>query len=112
MLKTVCSLGSQGHRCSKHMDNYLDFVFGLHSSSSRSVDSKNFKVYDKMSDHFQVSILRKSIAGRYRPVRVADGPITARCRFLKNASWVRVSIITNLPRRSPVVLSSHRSISK
>ena len=34
------------------------------------------------------SILYKSIAGRYRPVRVADGPITARCRFIKNASWV------------------------
>ena len=33
-----------------------------------------------------VSILYKSIAGRYRPVRVADGPITARCRFIKNAS--------------------------
>ena len=32
-----------------------------------------------------VSILRKSIADRYRPVRVADGPITARYRFLKNA---------------------------
>ena len=27
-----------------------------------------------------VNILHKSIAGRYRPVRVADGPITARCR--------------------------------
>ena len=34
-----------------------------------------------------VSILHKSIAGRYRPVRVADGPITTRCRFIKNASW-------------------------
>ena len=34
-----------------------------------------------------VSILYKSIADRYRPVRVADGPITARCRFIKNASW-------------------------
>ena len=34
------------------------------------------------------SILYKSIAGRYRPVRVADGPITARYRFVKNASWV------------------------
>ena len=33
------------------------------------------------------SILYKSIAGRYRPVRVADGPITARYRFIKNASW-------------------------
>ena len=37
---------------------------------------------------FPVSILHKSIAGRYRAVRVADGPITARCRFIKNDSWV------------------------
>ena len=29
-----------------------------------------------------VSILHKSIAGRLRPVRVADGPLTARCRFM------------------------------
>ena len=35
------------------------------------------------------SILYKSIAGRYRPVRVADGPITARYRFIKNAYWVQ-----------------------
>ena len=28
-----------------------------------------------------VSILRKSISGRHRPVRVADWPMTARCRF-------------------------------
>ena len=33
-----------------------------------------------------VSILYESIAGRYRSVRVADGPITARYRFIKNAS--------------------------
>ena len=32
------------------------------------------------------SIIYKSIAGRYRPVRVADGPITARYRFINNAS--------------------------
>ena len=32
--------------------------------------------------------VHKSIAGRYRPVRVADGPITARYRFIKNVSWV------------------------
>ena len=32
-------------------------------------------------------ILYKSIAGRYRPVSVADGPITARYRFIKNAYW-------------------------
>ena len=34
-----------------------------------------------------MSNLYKSIAGRYRPVRVADGPIKARFRFIKNASW-------------------------
>ena len=38
-----------------------------------------------MSD--PVSNLYKSIADRYRPVRAADGPITARYRFIKNASW-------------------------
>ena len=32
-------------------------------------------------DSIPVSILRKSISGRHRPVRVADGPMTARCRF-------------------------------
>ena len=40
-----------------------------------------------------VSILYKSIAGRHRPVRVADGPITARYRFIKNASW---DVVVNL----------------
>ena len=34
------------------------------------------------------SILYKSIAGRYRPVRIADGPITVCFRFIKNATWV------------------------
>ena len=32
---------------------------------------------------YPASILHKSIAGRYRPVRVADGPITARCRLCR-----------------------------
>ena len=31
---------------------------------------------------YPVSILRKSISGRHRPVRVADGPMTVRCRFM------------------------------
>ena len=35
-----------------------------------------------------VSILYKYIAVRYRPARVADGPITARYRIIKNASWI------------------------
>ena len=32
-------------------------------------------------DMVPVSILRKSISGRHRPVRIADGPMTVRCRF-------------------------------
>ena len=31
---------------------------------------------------YPVSILHKSIVGRYRPVRVADGPMTASYRFM------------------------------
>ena len=42
---------------------------------------------DDFCEPTPVSILYKSIAGRYRPVRVADGPITARYRFIKNACW-------------------------
>ena len=50
--------------------------------------------YHQIGSIFPVSILYKSIAGCYRPVRVADGPITARKRFIKNASWVcRVCLI-------------------
>ena len=40
---------------------------------------------------YPVSILYKSIAGRYRPVSYPDGPITARYRFIKNAYWVVVT---------------------
>ena len=42
---------------------------------------------------YQASILYKSIAGRYRPVRVADGPIMARYRFIKNAYGVSASVL-------------------
>ena len=45
-------------------------------------------VSGKEDTDYPVSILYKSIAGRYRPVRVADGPITARYRFRKNATLV------------------------
>ena len=37
------------------------------------------------------SILHKSIAGRYRPVSYPDGPITARYRFMWNASWAVIN---------------------
>ena len=41
------------------------------------------KRYKRRADKgkFPVSILRKAISGRHRAVRVADGPMTARCRF-------------------------------
>ena len=51
-----------------------------------NVSSRNESI--SLTDDSPVSILYKSIAGRYRPVRVADGPITAHYRFIKNASWV------------------------
>ena len=50
--------------------------------------SEQLTQFTYASENFPVSILYKSIAGRYRPVRVADGPITACYRFIKNASWV------------------------
>ena len=46
-----------------------------------------YELRGKGSDDTQVSILYKSTAGRYRPVSYPDGPITACCRFIKNASW-------------------------
>ena len=41
----------------------------------------SFTMANSNSRPYPVSILRKSISGRHRPVRVADGPMTARCRF-------------------------------
>ena len=65
--------------------------------SMRSVYTWNFEhlnklgvratMGSKLAEHSPVSIPYKSIAGRYRPVRVADGPITARYGFIKNANW-------------------------
>ena len=52
--------------------------------SMRSVKQRTLSL---VPGYVPVSILYKSIAGRYRPARVADGPITARYRFIKNASW-------------------------
>ena len=41
-----------------------------------------------MNHTYPASILYKSTAGRYRPVSYPDGPMMARCRFIKNAYWV------------------------
>ena len=49
--------------------------------------TRNFAQFDYYLDLFSLinnipaSILRKSTSGRHRPVRVADGPMTARYRF-------------------------------
>ena len=45
-----------------------------------------------------VSILYKSIAGRYRPVSYPDGPITAHYRFIKNAYWASFSVYLSLQK--------------
>ena len=47
----------------------------------------------KETKHSPVSTLHKSIAGRYRPVRVADGPITACSILIQNVSRVCSSLI-------------------
>ena len=41
----------------------------------------NLAIEPVLYNNIPVGILRKSISGRHRPVRVADGPMTARCRF-------------------------------
>ena len=48
---------------------------------------KSTKCIFELPETIPVSILYKSTVGRYRPVSYPDGPITARCRFIKNASW-------------------------
>ena len=40
-----------------------------------------YTVWANAVNYNPVSILRKSISDRHRPVRVADRPMTARCRF-------------------------------
>ena len=45
---------------------------------------------------YPVSILHKSIAGRYRPASVGDGQLAARCRFIKNAGWVGMTVSISL----------------
>ena len=54
---------------------------------------------------YSVSILYKSTAGRHRPVSYPDGPITARCRFIKHASWVQLSeMAAVIPSGRPLVV--------
>ena len=56
------------------------FLYGI--SETSQLNTNNHKTAMKQpSKH-----CFKSTAGRYRPVSYPDGPITARCRFIKNAS--------------------------
>ena len=98
--------------------SYLSF--DIYKNSTEDVQEKNHRTQPTnekkrkskhtMTDSTQatnnpVSILHKYIAGRYRPVRVADGPITARCRFMKNASREMKS----KTRKKSLAASSHKA---
>ena len=58
-----------------------NFVGGCGITDNFEINSLHFVLDFVFNCPFPVSILRKSISGRHRPVRVADGPMTARCRF-------------------------------
>ena len=60
----------------------------IFSTACNTVFTLSIRTNDPEQTMNPVSIHYKFIAGHYRPVRVADGPITARYRFIKNASWV------------------------
>ena len=68
-------------------DNLSTFVCSRTSIAQTPVASFSWLIQTRFgarqnsSSNSPVSILRKSILGRHRPVRVADGPMTARCRF-------------------------------
>ena len=73
-----------GHPWSMHQ-NYLPsdiFRYTLFWHIKIVTRSNLLSTYESQEFAFiPVSILRKSISGRHRPVRVADWPMTARCRF-------------------------------
>ena len=78
----ICILFSKDNwkRCICYIGNHL-----LNNQSVLFVFVASQFIQRKVSP---VSILYKSIAGRYRPVSYPDWPITACYRFIKNASWV------------------------
>ena len=76
-----------------------NYEYHIWAASSENMPSNMSKKWITSS----ASIQHKSIAGRYRPVRVADGPIKARCRFINNASWV--NIILHMRKVCPGICS-------
>ena len=93
--------------CIVHMPTdirFLAWAFAFRLRPKRELQTKNKSCGLTV---FPVSILYKSIAGRNRLVRIADGPITARHRFIKNASWV---VAYQRPTRWNQVGMCHRNI--
>ena len=85
ILRSDCANDSQPIYANEHIFIFLLVLLRLPlDEKSGSVCVRECKPDQNAS--FQstppVSILHESIAGRYRPVRVADGPITARCTFV------------------------------
>ena len=64
----------------RHLQTYVQQRFWQGRTNLLSALGFLFGIYP-------ASILYKSTASRYRLVSYADGPITARCRFIKNAYW-------------------------
>ena len=103
LLRNVCCIfrlpqtdPSNEHKPNKHLSHYSTYC---------TYDASIFRLWKIWIETIAInpaSILYKSTAGRYRPVRIIlykstagrhrpvsypDGPITARCRFIKNAYW-------------------------
>ena len=77
---TVCSEVPYSLKGSKFFPFKVDpFSEGISCAGEQT--ERWQKIHQMYQVPFPVSILRKSTTDRYRPVRVADGPITARCRF-------------------------------
>ena len=72
--------------------HFCDIFIDMNTKRKRKLFITKTCLYNlaPLNTTFPASILYKSIAGRYQPVRVADGPITVRYRFIKNAYWVYV----------------------
>ena len=70
----------------------VDYIFGWSLSVTDQLQQNAAHIHPLLAlKYYQVSILYKSIADRYRPVRLTDRLITARYRFIKNASWADAS---------------------
>ena len=75
---------------------------GLKSLQEYSADDRNRRHF-QMQVFLPVSILYKSIEGRYRPVSYPDGPRTGRYRFIKNAYWAGILRVNSAPNYEDMV---------